>query len=63
MVFEDPQDALKAIEEYHHAMLDNKVLTVEHDMTAIVKVPKVKAEGGFKRRGKTLKVGGIRGGR
>jgi RNA recognition motif-containing protein len=41
VVFEKPEDADKAIEEYHHATLDNKVLTVEHDLAAIIKVPKI----------------------
>lgn len=55
-MFESPDDATKAIEEYHGALLDNKVLTVEHDLAAIVKVAKLNAAGGQK-KGKTLRLG------
>ena len=32
VIFENIEDATKAIEEYHGAQLDDKVLTVEHDI-------------------------------
>jgi RNA recognition motif-containing protein len=31
VVFDKPEDATKAIKEYHNAYLDDKVLTVEFD--------------------------------
>jgi RNA recognition motif-containing protein len=46
VVFENFEEADKAIEEYHGALLDNKVLTVEHDLAAIVKVAKLGGGGG-----------------
>lgn len=52
VVYEKPEDAKKAIDEYHQALLDNRVLTVEYDLSALVRVPKVSA------KGKTLRVGG-----
>ena len=54
VVYEKPEDAKKAIEEYHGAYLDDKVLTVEYDARAVI--PKTKAAGIAK--GKTLRVGG-----
>lgn len=52
VVYEKPEDAAKAIEEYNNAELDKRVLTVEYDVKAIVRAPKlIKA-------GKTLRVGG-----
>lgn len=49
MVFEKPSDAMKAIEEYHGAYLDDKLLTVEYDNgPAVIKVPKVIHKGGKK---------------
>jgi len=40
-VYENADDAKKAIEDYNQALLDNKVLTVEYDLSALVKVPKI----------------------
>jgi RNA recognition motif-containing protein len=31
VVYDKPEDAKKAIEEYHGAYLDDKILTVEYD--------------------------------
>lgn len=63
MVYEKPEDAQSAINEYHQAMLDNRVLTVEFDISSLVKVPKTGRTGEVK-QGKTLRVGGgNRGGR
>ena len=42
VIFDQDEDATKAIEEYHGALLDNKVLTVEHDLSAMVRVAKLK---------------------
>jgi RNA recognition motif-containing protein len=53
VVYERPEDAAKAIEEYNNAQLDERVLTVEHDIKAIVRAPKL-----TKASGKTLRVGG-----
>lgn len=52
VVYENPDDASKAIDEYNNAQLDERVLTVEHDIKAIVRAPKLK-----KAQGKTLRVG------
>ena len=54
VVYENVEDADKAIEEYHNATLDERVLIVEHDIK--VMLPKLK-----KPIGKTLRVGGGRG--
>ena len=67
MVFENLEDAERAIIEYHGALLDNKVLTVEHDLADIVKVAKIQntlsiGQGAAARKGKTLRVGGSRRG-
>ncbi len=57
--YEKPEDAKLAIDEYHQAMLDNRVLTVEYDLASLVKVSKIKGlEGGAAKKGKTLRVGG-----
>ena len=48
IIFENSEDAAKAIKEYHGAYLDDKLLTVEY-------VPILK-----KVTGKTLRVGGRR---
>ena len=64
VVFDTPTDADKAIDEYHRALLDNKVLTVEHDLASIVNVAKFKKA--LEPKGKTLRLGpgaGRRGGR
>jgi hypothetical protein len=47
-------------------MLDNRVLTVEFDLSSMVRVPKLRgAAAGVAgpKKGKTLRVGGGRGGR
>ena len=41
VTYEKPEDAKSAIDEYHQAMLDNRVLTVEYDLASLVKVAKV----------------------
>ncbi len=41
VVYENVEDANKAIEEYNNAQLDDRVLTVEHDIKAIVRAPKL----------------------
>jgi RNA recognition motif-containing protein len=41
VVYENIEDANKAIEEYNNAQLDDRVLTVEHDIKAIVRAPKL----------------------
>ena len=41
VVYESVEDANKAIEEYNNAQLDDRVLTVEHDIKAIVRAPKL----------------------
>ena len=56
VVYEKTEDAQKAIEEYHGAELDDRVLTVEHDFQALVS-----AGPRLKKAGKTLRVGGGRG--
>ena len=61
MVYEEPEDARKAIEEYHGAYLDDKLLTVEFDAKEVMRLPK--ATGGLvvsKRSGggKTTRLGG-----
>ena len=53
VVFDKPEDAKKAIAEYHGAYLDDKVLTVEEDVKHII--PKTKSGGITK--GKTLRLG------
>lgn len=63
VVYVKPEDAAKAITDYHGALLDDKVMTVEYDNA--VRVPKVRetaAGGGRRQPGKTLRVGGRRGG-
>ena len=52
VVYERPEDASKAIDEYNNAQLDERVLTVEHDIKAIIRAPKL-----TKPSGKTLRVG------
>jgi RNA recognition motif-containing protein len=56
VVFENSEDAKKAIDEYNGALLDDKVLTVEYDVQ-----PFVKGEPRLRKQGKTLRVGGGRG--
>lgn len=63
MVYEKPEDAKSAIVEYNQAMLDNKILIVEYDLSATVRVPKLRRAVDNPKRGKTLRVGGNRGGR
>lgn len=55
-MFENAEDAKKAIEEYNGALLDDKVLTVEYDVKNFVK-----GEPRLRKQGKTLRVGGGRG--
>ena len=59
VVYDKPEDAKKAIEEYHGAYLDDKILTVEYDQKAVI--PKLKKAIG--KAGKTLVVGGRAGAR
>jgi hypothetical protein len=40
-VYEQAEDATQAIKEYNQALLDNRVLTVEYDISALVRVPKI----------------------
>lgn len=55
VMYEDDSDAAKAIEEYHGATLDDKVLTVEYDYSELVHVPKSFNKNGFKlSSGKTV---------
>lgn len=56
VIFENIEDATKAIEEYHGAQLDDKVLTVEHDI--FVRPAKVVSQ---VKGGRTLNLGGERG--
>lgn len=56
MVYENSEDAKKAIDEYNGAILDDKVLTVEYDVKNFIK-----GEPRLKKQGKTLRVGGGRG--
>ena len=62
MVYEEPEDARKAIEEYHGAYLDDKLLTVEFDAKEVMRLPKANAGGLVVSKrsggGKTLKLGG-----
>lgn len=55
--YEEPEDAAKAIDEYHGAYLDDKLLTVEYDVN-VIRVPKIKrgANAIKKGVGKTLRV-------
>ena len=41
VVYERPEDALKAIEENNNAQLGERVLTVEHDIKVVVRAPKL----------------------
>ena len=62
VVYENPDDAAKAINEYHGAQLDDKILTVEQDSAKIVRVPKIRKGGNaIRKSGKTLRLGGRRG--
>lgn len=58
VVYENAEDAAKAIQEYHGAFLDDKLLTVEYDQKSVIKVPKVPKVAG--KRGKTLRITGKR---
>ena len=64
VVYEKAEDAAAAIKEYHGAELDEKILTVEYDNAGVVRVPKIRSSGNAAPRkgGKTLRVGGRRGG-
>jgi RNA recognition motif-containing protein len=53
VVYERPEDALKAIEEYNNDQLAESVLTVEHDIKALVTGPML-----TKAPAKTLREGG-----
>ena len=49
MTFEKPEDAVKAIEDYNGAYLDEKVLVVQYDMVPqIGKFMKTQSGGGNK---------------
>lgn len=65
VTYDTPADAESAIQEYHGAMLDNRVLTVEYDLASLVKVAKIiRPEGAAPKQGKTLRVGRVvKGGR
>lgn len=62
VVYKRPEDAKRAIEEYHEAFLDDKVLTVEYDMvkttfpspTEQKKGPVLRKEPSSNGKGKTL---------
>jgi len=56
VVYENADDAKKAIDEYNGALLDDKVLTVEYDVKNFVK-----GEPRLRKQGKTLRVAGGRG--
>ena len=56
VVYENAEDAKKAIDEYNGALLDDKVLTVEYDVKNFIK-----GEPRLRKQGKTLRVGGGRG--
>ena len=56
MTYEDAKDAEKAIDDYHGAYLDDKLLTVEYDLQSLVRVPKIKSGNAISKVGKTLKV-------
>jgi len=60
VVYEKFEDADKAILEYHGAQLDDKILTVEHDLSSVLRIPKVQAADQASKRGKTLRLGGGR---
>lgn len=45
VVYEKAEDAEKAIQEYHGAQLDDKILTVEFDSASVVRVPKIRKAG------------------
>jgi RNA recognition motif-containing protein len=62
VVYEDAKDAAKAIEEYHGAYLDDKLLTVEYDTKNVVRVPKIRSANAISKSGKTLRVQQRRGG-
>eukprot|EP00347_Sterkiella_histriomuscorum_P020737 403336668 len=57
VVYDKPEDAQEAIQQYHGAQLDDRILTVEFDRPVIV--PKVRANNAIG-KGKTLRVGGRR---
>ena len=64
VVYERPEDAAKAVEDYHGAYLDDKLLTVEFDNSNVVRVPKIKSSLNIsKKGGKTLRLGAGRAGR
>lgn len=50
VVYEKEDDAAKAIEEYHGATLDERLLTVEYDLSALAR------KAGITKVGKTLRV-------
>jgi len=56
-VYDKPEDAKEAIQQYHGAQLDDRILTVEFDSPVIV--PKIRANNAIG-KGKTLRVGGRR---
>lgn len=57
VIYERAEDAQKAIQEYHNAQLDDRILTVELERPVVV--PKIKG-GNAIGKGKTLRVGGRR---
>lgn len=62
IIFERPDDAKKAIDEYHGASVDGKVLTVEFDKEVGATAAKVVKKVGVMRKsgGKTLRIVGKR---
>ena len=54
VVYEESKDAAKAIDEYHGAYLDDKLLTVEYDIKNLVRVPKIRSGNQISKVGKTL---------
>ena len=56
VTYEDAKDAAKAIDEYHGAYLDDKLLTVEYDLKSLVRIPKIKTANAISKVGKTLRV-------
>lgn len=58
MVYEKAEHAKEAIQQYHGAQLDDKILTVEYAQAVIV--PKIRTANAIN-KGKTLRVGGRAG--
>jgi hypothetical protein len=63
VVYEDGKDAKQAIDDYHGAYLDDKLLTVEYDIKNLVRVPKIqRTANAITKVGKTLRVQSRRSG-